>query len=69
VPNKGPKGRKNIILVFSILLFSLALMSLSAKQEKGISFLDSLTGLILSPFQNLFTQSVQSVSDGINHYF
>jgi rod shape-determining protein MreC len=69
VPNKGSKGRKNIILVFSILLFSLALMSLSAKQEKGISFLDSLTGLILSPFQNLFTQSVQSVSHGINHYF
>jgi rod shape-determining protein MreC len=69
VPNKGSKGRKNIILVFFILLFSLALMSLSAKQEKGISFLDSLTGFILSPFQNLFTQSVQSVSDGINHYF
>ena len=44
-------------------------MSLSAKQEKGISFLDSLTGILLSPFQNLFTQSVQSVSDGINHYF
>jgi rod shape-determining protein MreC len=69
VPNKGPKGKKNIILVFSILLFSLALMSLSAKQEKEISFLDSLAGLILSPFQNLFTQSVQSVSDGIDHYF
>lgn len=44
-------------------------MSLSAKQEKEISFLDSLTGLILSPFQNLFTQSVQSVLDGVNHYF
>jgi rod shape-determining protein MreC len=69
VPNKGPKGRKNIILVFSILLFSLALMSLSAKQEKGISLLDSLTSLILSPFQNLFTKSVQSISDGFNHYF
>jgi len=69
VPNKGPKGRKNIILVFSILLFSLALMSISAKQQEGLSFLDSLAGLILSPFQNLFTQSVQSVSDGIDHYF
>lgn len=44
-------------------------MSISAKQQKGLSFLDSLAGLILSPFQNLFTQSVQSVSDGINHYF
>ena len=69
MPNKGTKARKNIFLVFFILLFSFALMSLSAKQEKGISFLDSLTGLILSPFQNLFTKSVQSVSDGINHYF
>lgn len=69
MPNKGPKGKRNIILVFSILLFSLALMSISAKQQKGLSFLDSLAGLILSPFQNLFTQSVQSVSDGINHYF
>jgi rod shape-determining protein MreC len=69
VPNKGSKGRRNTILVFSILLFSLALMSLSAKQDKRIYFLDSLTGLILSPFQNLFAQSLQSVSDGINHYF
>ncbi|MBT6716457.1 MAG: rod shape-determining protein MreC [Nitrospina sp.] len=69
MPNKGPKGRKNIILVFSILLFSLALMSLNAKQEKEISFLDSFAGLLLSPFQNLLTQTVQGISDGINHYF
>ena len=68
MPNKGPKGRKNIILIFSILLFSLALMSLSTKQEKGISFLDSFASLILHPFQNLFTQSIKSVSDGVNHY-
>ncbi len=68
MPSKGNKGRRNIILVFSILLFSLALMSLSAKQEKRINFFDSLAGFILSPFQNLFTQSVQSVSEGIDHY-
>ena len=66
MPNKGPKGRKNIILIFSILLFSLALMSLSSKKE--ISFLDTLASLILNPFQNLFSQSIRSVSDGINHY-
>ncbi len=69
MPNKGPRGKKNIILIFSILLFSLALMSISAKQQNGLSFLDSLAGLIISPFQTLFTQSIQSVSDGINHYF
>ena len=69
MPNKGPKGRKNIILVFSILLFSLALMSISAKQQKEMSFLDSLTSLTFSPFQSLFTQSIQSVSDVINNYF
>ena len=69
MPNKGPKGRKNIILVFSILLFSLALMSISANQQKEMSYLDSLTSLIFSPFQSLFTKSVQSVSDVINNYF
>ena len=69
MPNKGSKGRKNIILVFSILLFSLALMTINAKQQKGLSFLDSLAGIILSPFQNFFTSSVQAVSDGFDHYF
>lgn len=34
-----------------------------------MSFLDSIAGLILSPFQNLFTSTVQSVSDGVDHYF
>ena len=62
MPNKG-------IIVFAILLFSLALMTLSAKQEKGTHFLDSMVGVILSPFQNFFTQTIQSISDGINHYF
>ncbi len=68
MPNKGPKGRKNIILIFFILLFSLALMSLSTKQQKEISFLDSFASLFLNPFQNLFTKSIKSVSDGFNHY-
>ena len=68
MPSKGPKGRKNIVLIFFILLFPLALMSLSSKQEKEVAFLDSLTSLILNPFQSLFTQSVKSVSGGINHY-
>jgi rod shape-determining protein MreC len=69
VPTKGIKGKNKIILVFAILLFSLALMTLSAKQEKGTHFLDSMAGLILSPFQNFFTHTIQTVSDGIGHYF
>lgn len=44
-------------------------MTLNVKQEKGSHFLDSITGFILSPFQNFFTQTIQSVSDSINHYF
>ena len=47
----------------------MALMSLSVKQQKEISYLDSLASLIISPFQSLFTKSVQSVSDVINNYF
>ena len=69
MPKKGPTGRKNIILVFSILLFSLVLMSISAKQEKGVPLFDSLAGVILSPFQNLFATTIQSVSEGFNYYF
>ena len=69
MPTKGNKNKKNIVLVSAILLFSLALMTLNVKQEKGIRFLDSLAGIILSPFQNIFTQTIQSVSDSINHYF
>ncbi len=66
---KGIKSKNNIILVSAILLFSLALMTLNVKQEKQLSFLESLAGVILSPFQNFFTQTLQSVADGINHYF
>ncbi|MBT3923039.1 MAG: rod shape-determining protein MreC [Nitrospina sp.] len=69
MPNKGIKNKHKLILVFAILLFSLALMTLSAKQEKGTHFLDSVAGVILSPFQNFFTQTLQPISDGINHYF
>ena len=68
MPKKGFKNKKNIILVSTILLFSLALMTLNVKQEKGIHFLDSIVGVILSPFQKIFTHTIQSVSDGINHY-
>jgi rod shape-determining protein MreC len=69
VPNKGIKSKNRIILVSFIVLFSLVLMTLSAKQEKGAHFLDSIAGVILSPFQNFFTQTLQFVSYGINHYF
>ena len=69
MPKKGFKNKRNIVLVSAILLFSLALMTLNVKQEKGTRFLDSIVGVILSPFQSFFTQTIQSVSDGINHYF
>tara|TARA_B100000686_G_scaffold336623_1_gene406726 strand:+ start:296 stop:1111 length:816 start_codon:yes stop_codon:yes gene_type:complete len=68
VPRKGIKGKNNIILISIILMFSMSLMTLNVKQEKGLSFLDSIAGLILSPFQNFFNQTIQSVYDGIDHY-
>jgi rod shape-determining protein MreC len=69
VPRTGNKNKRNIILVLAILLFSLVLMTLNAKQEKGVHLLDSITGLILSPFQNFFNQTIQSASSNISHYF
>ena len=44
-------------------------MSANAKQQKGMSFLDSFAGVILSPFQNIFTITVQSVLEGFDRYF
>ncbi len=44
-------------------------MTLNIKQEKGAGFIDSVAGLILSPFQSFFTQTIQFVSDGSSHYF
>lgn len=69
MPNKGNTNKRNIVLVLAILLFSLVLMTLNVKQEKGTRFLDSIAGIILSPFQNFFTHTIQSVSDSIDHYF
>ena len=69
MPKKGFKNKENIILVSTILLFSLALMTLNDKQGKGTRFLDSVVGVIFSPFQIFFSQTIQSVSVGINHHF
>ena len=68
MPTKGNKNKKNIVLVSAILLFSLALMTLNVKQENGVRFLDTISGVILAPFLSFFTQTIQTVSDGINHY-
>ena len=67
MPRTGNKNKRDIILVSAILLFSLALMTLNVKQEKGVRFLDSIVGEVLSPFQNYFAQTLQSISDSINH--
>ena len=69
MPRTGNKNKRDIILVSAILLFSLALMTLNVKQEKGVRILDSIVGEVLSPFQNYFAQPLQSISDSINHYF
>ena len=44
-------------------------MSANAKQQKGMSFLDSFAGVILSPFKNIFTITVKSVLEGFDRYF
>ena len=68
MPSKGNTNKRNIVLVLAILLFSLSLMTLNVKQEKSTHFIDSISGIILSPFQIFFTHTIQSVSDSIDHY-
>jgi rod shape-determining protein MreC len=69
VPRTGNKNKRNIIFVLAILLFSLMLMTLNVKQEKGVHFLSYIAGAIISPFQNFYTQVIQSTSSSIKHYF
>jgi rod shape-determining protein MreC len=69
VPTQGNKNKRNIVLVSAILLLSLSLMTVNVKQEKGTRFLDSIAGIVLSPFQIFFTHIIQSASDSLNHYF
>lgn len=68
MPRKGIKGKRLIILLSLLLLFSLALMTINIKREQGPFFFESLVIWVISPFQTFFTETVSSISNVFDHY-
>lgn len=62
------KGKKNIVILSSILLLSLVLMTINIKSPKGAFFLESVIAWTVSPIQKLFTRTVDAISDIFSHY-
>lgn len=68
MPRKGIKGKRLITLLSLLLLFSLALMTISIKREKEPLFFESLVIFVVSPFQTVFNQTVSSIVNVFDHY-
>ena len=57
-----------LIFIISLLLFALVLMSLRAKQRKGVEFFDALLMEICSPFQKASTLVIKTVQGTFQQY-
>lgn len=57
-----------LIFIILLLLFALVLMSLRAKQRKGVEFFDALLMEICSPFQKASTLVIKTVQGTFQHY-
>ncbi len=65
---QGIKGKRLVVLLSLIVLLSFALMTINSKREEGPFFLESLVVWVFSPFQALFTHTVNSISGVFDHY-
>ena len=69
MPRKGIKGKRLITLLSLLVMFSLALLTINIKKEKGPFFFESFVIWVMSPIQALFTNTVSSISGVFDHYF
>lgn len=58
-----------ITLLSLLVMFSLALLTVNIKQEKGLFFFESFVIWVMAPIQTFFTNTVSSISDVFDHYF
>ena len=65
---RGFKDRKNTIILLSIFVASIALMTLNIKRSPGPFFFETALLWVVSPVQNLFTNTVNSISETVDHY-
>ena len=65
---KRLSNRKYTIILVSLVLGSFALMTFDIRRSQSPSFLETVLMWAVSPVQNLFTHSMQSVTDTIDNY-
>ena len=56
------------VFIALLLLFALVLMSMRAKQRKGVELFDALVMEISFPFQNAATAVIKTVQGTFQHY-
>lgn len=65
---KKLSGRKNIIIIVSLVLVSFALMTFDIKRSQSPSIFETVLMWVVSPVQNLITLTLDSANDVVDHY-
>jgi len=65
---KKLSGRKNIIILVSLVLASFALMTFDIRRSQSPTYLETVLMWVVSPVQNLITLTLNSANDVVDHY-
>ena len=65
---KKLSGRKNIIILVSLVLASFALMTFDIRRSQSPTILETVLMWVVSPVQNLITLTLDSANDVVDHY-
>ena len=66
---RGSKGKKNIIILSSIVFLSFVLMTINIRTTAGSLFLEKAVAWVVAPIQSGFTNTVNAISGMFRHYF
>ncbi|NIQ03431.1 MAG: rod shape-determining protein MreC [Nitrospinaceae bacterium] len=66
---KKLSGRKNLIILVSLILVSFALMTFDIRRSQSPTIFETILMWMVSPIQNLVNQSVESAGNVVDHYF
>lgn len=62
------RGKKNGIILSSIILLSFVLITINIRSARGPLFLEKAVGWVVAPMQNLLTDIRNSIARVFNHY-
>ena len=65
---KKLSGRKNIIILVSLVLVSFALMTFDIRRSQSPTLFETVVMWVVSPVQNLITYTLDSANNVVDHY-